>query len=224
MKKKMPRSKNGPRSNFSFLPFELRFRIIGMIQDGFTAGAIAAVPEVRDAFSSLGSTFNRATMTRIKKSAEYKEISAKRSARKAAEYDDRILTALLKENASCDTIAEQTKVALLRALSDLSNLLATAKQREDGSDLSDTSDESKIKALRQITQSVAALSDKHKDHQIAVLRQKLAEKEQQLSAAENEWRARVAELLAKIAELENNTSSGMSAETLERVEEKIKLL
>ena len=222
MKKKMPRSKNGPRSNFSFLPFELRFRIIGMIQDGFTAGAIAAVPEVRDAFSSLGSTFNRATMTRIKKSAEYKEISAKRSARKAAEYDDRILTALLKENASCDTIAEQTKVALLRALSDLSNLLATAKQREDGSDLSDTSD--KIKALRQITQSVAALSDQHKDNQIAVLRQKLAEKEQQLSAAENEWQAREAELLAKIAELENNTSSGMSAETLERVEEKIKLL
>ena len=202
MKKKMPRSKNGPRSNFSFLPFELRFRIIGMIQDGFTAGAIAAVPEVRDAFSSLGSSFNRATMTRIKKSAEYKEISAKRSARKAAEYDDRILTALLKENASCDTIAEQTKVALLRALSD----------------------ESKIKALRQITQSVAALSDQHKDHQIAVLRQKLAEKEQQLQCAENEWQAREAELLVRIAELENNTSSGMSAETLERVEEKIKLL
>lgn len=220
--KKMPRSKNGPRSNFSFLPFELRFRIIGMIQDGFTAGAIAAVPEVRDAFSSLGSSFNRATMTRIKKSAEYKEISAKRSARKAAEYDDRILTALLKENASCDTIAEQTKVALLRALSDLSNLLATAKQREDGSDLSDTSD--KIKALRQITQSVAALSDQHKDNQLAALRRKLAEKDALLSAAETEWKAREAELLVRIAELENNTASGMSAETLERVEEKIRLL
>ena len=218
----MPRSKNGPRSNFSFLPFELRFRIIGMIQDGFTAGAIAAVPEVRDAFSSLGSSFNRATMTRIKKSAEYKEISAKRSARKAAEYDDRILTALLKENASCDTIAEQTKVALLRALSDLSNLLATAKQREDGSDLSDTSD--KIKALRQITQSVAALSDQHKDNQLAALRRKLAEKDALLSAAETEWKAREAELLVRIAELENNTASGMSAETLERVEEKIRLL
>ena len=103
--------------------------------------------------------------------------------------------------------------------SDPSDLLATAKRSEDGSDLSD-----KIKALRQITQSVAELSDQHKDHQIAVLRQKLADKEEQLSAAENEWRARVAELLAKIAALENNTSSGMSAETLERVEEKIKLL
>ena len=220
--KKMPRSKNGPRSNFSFLPFELRFKIIGMIQDGCTSSAIASDPEVKRAFSNLGSTFNRATMTRIKKSAEYKEIAAKRSARKAAEYDDRILTALLKENASCDTIAEQTKVALLRALSDLSNLLATAKQREDGSDLSDTSD--KIKALRQITQSVAALSDQHKDNQLAALRRKLAEKDALFSAAETEWKAREAELLVRIAELENNTASGMSAETLERVEEKIRLL
>ena len=158
----------------------------------------------------------------VEKSSEYKEIAAKRSARKTAEYDDRILTALLKENASCDTIAEQTKVALLRALSDLSNLLATAKQREDGSDLSDTSD--KIKALRQITQSVAALSDQHKDNQLAALRRKLAEKDALFSAAETEWKAREAELLVRIAELENNTASGMSAETLERVEEKIRLL
>lgn len=210
MKKKMPRSKNGPRSNFSFLPFELRFRIIGMIQDGFTAGAIAAVPEVRDAFSSLGSSFNRATMTRIKKSAEYKEISAKRSARKAAEYDDRILTALLKENASCDTIAEQTKVALLRALSDLS----------DVSNLSDTSDESKIKALRQITQSVAALSDQHKDHQIAVLRQKLAEKDALFSAAETEWKAREAELLVRIDVLEKQVPKLESSEVARAMDQK----
>ena len=214
--KKIPRSKNGPRSNFSFLPFELRFKIIGMIQDGCTAQAVADDPEVKTAFSALGSTFSRATMTRIKKSAEYKEISAKRSARKAAEYDDRISTALLKENASCDTIAEQTKVALLKALSDL---LATAEQSEDGADYSE-----KVKALRQITQSVAALSDQSKDNQIAALRQKLAEKDEVLSAAEKEWRCREAELLARISALENSTSSGMSAETLESVEEKIKLM
>ena len=216
--KKMPRSKNGPRSNFSFLPFELRFKIIGMIQDGCTSSAIASDPEVKHAFSSLGSTFNRATMTRIKKSAEYKEISAKRSARKAAEYDDRILTALLKENASCDTIAEQTKVALLRALSDLSNLLATAKQREDGADLSDTSD--KIKALRQITQSVAALSDQHKDNQIAVLRQKLAEKDALFSAAETEWKAREAELLVRIDVLEKQVPKLESSEVARAMDQK----
>lgn len=210
--KKMPKSKNGPRSNFSFLPFELRFRIIGMIQDGFTAGAIASDPEVKNAFSSLGSTFNRATMTRIKKCTEYKEISAKRSARKAAEYDDRISTALLKENASCDTIAEQTKVALLKALADLSDL----------SDMSDFSD--KVKALRQITQSVAALSDQHKDNRISELQKKLAERDELFEAAEKEWRNREAELLARIAAFENNASDGMSAETLADVEEKIKLM
>ena len=214
--KNMPRSKNGPRSNFSFLPFELRFKIIGMIQDGFTSQAVADDPEVKSAYSSLGSTFNRATMTRIKKSAEYKEISAKRSARKTAEYDDRILTALLKENASCDTIAEQTKVALLRALSDL---LAATKQSEDGSDFSE-----KIKALQQITRSVAALSDQHKDNRISSLQKKLAEREELFEAAEKEWRYREAELLARITALENNTANGISKETLENVEEKIKLL
>ena len=210
--KKMPRSKNGPRSNFSFLPFELRFKIISMIQDGFTAVAISSDQEVKKAFSILGSSFNRATMTRIKKSAEYKEISAKRSARKAAVYDDRISTALLKENASCDTIAEQTKVALLKALSDLSDL----------SDMSSFSD--KVKALRQITQSVAALSDQSKDNRILALQKKLAERDELFEVAEKEWQNREAELLARIAALESSSVAGMSEETLADVEEKIKLM
>ena len=67
--KKMPKSKNGPRSNFSFLPFALRFRVIGMIQDGCTAAAIGADPEVAKAYARLGGAFNRATLTRIRKSA-----------------------------------------------------------------------------------------------------------------------------------------------------------
>ena len=209
--KKMPRSKNGPRSNFSFLPFELRFKIISMIQDGYTANAICADSEVKNAFAALGSSFNRATMTRIKKSAEYKEISAKRSARKAAVYDDRVSTALLKENASLDTIAEQTKVALLRALSDLS-------------DLSDMSDESKVKSLRQIVQSVSELSNSHKDNKIAQLQKKIEEKDNLIAAIENEWQNREAELLARVAALESSTVAGMSEETLADVEEKIKLM
>ena len=210
--KKMPKSKNGPRSNFSFLPFELRFRVIGMIQDGFTAAAIAADPEVAKAYAALGSTFNRGTMTRIRRSAEYKEISAKRSARKLAEYDDRISAALLRENFSLETIADQTKVELLKAMSDLSDL----------SDMSDLSD--RVKTIRQLVQSVTALSSQQKDNRIAELQRKLAEKDDIISAAEAEHRAREAELLARIAELENGSTTGISKETLSQVEEKIKLL
>ena len=211
--KKMPLSKNGPRSNFSFLPFALRFRVIGMIQDGCTAAAIGADPEVSKAYARLGGAFNRATLTRIKKSAEYRELAAKRAARQAAEYDDQLTAAMIRETGSLDNIADQAKVTLMKALSDLSNL-------------SDLSDESRIKALRSLAQSVAALSNPAKDNQIAELKRKLRENEAHRQAAEAEWKNREAELLARIAELEGSrkAASGMSKETLAEVEDKIKLL
>ena len=211
--KKMPKSKNGPRSNFSFLPFEVRFRVIGMIQDGFTAAAIAADPEVRKAYDSIGAAFTRASMTRIRKSAEYKDLSAKRAARKSAEQDDQLIAAMIRESGSLDNIADQAKVTLMKALSELS-------------DLSDLSDESRIKALRSLAQSVAALTNPAKDNRIAELMRKLHEKEAQIRASEEEWKNREAELLARIAELEGSqkASSGMSKETLAEVENKIKLL
>ena len=211
--KKMPKSKNGPRSNFSFLPFDLRFRIIGMIQDGCTASVIAADPEVVKAFDALGSSFNRATMTRIKKSKEYRDWSNQRRQEKESFDADRLTSAILKENASLDTISEQTKVALLKALSDLSNL-------------AELSDENRIKALRSITQSVTLLSSQAKDNRIAELKRKLDEQHDRFEAAEKEWQAREAELLARIAGLEGSrqAAKGMTPETLKQVEEKIKLL
>ena len=184
-----------------------------MIQDGCTAAAIGADPEVAEAYARLGSAFNRATMTRIKKSAEYKELAAKRAARKAAEYDDQLTAAMIREAGSLDNIADQAKVTLMKALSDLS-------------DLSDLTDESRIKALRSLAQSVAALSNPAKDNRIADLMRKLREKEAQQQAAETEWKNREAELLARIAELEGSrkAASGMTRETLAEVEDKIKML
>lgn len=211
---------NGPRSSFSFLPFEVRYRICCLLHDGATFAAIAAVPEIAKAYKALGLKLTAPAVSRIKKSAEYREIVSRRSARQNAEYNDRLTAAFCKENDSADTIAETAKVALLKALSDLSNLLATAKRSEDGSDMSDPSD--KISSLRHIAQSVAALSNQTKDNRIAELQKRLAEKETQLEAAEAEWRAREAELLAQIAGQEKET--GLSSDTLAEVEEKIKLL
>ncbi len=182
--KVMPRSKNGPRSNFSMLPFPLRFRIIGMIHDGCTAEAIGSDPEVSAAFAKLGSTFNRATLTRVKKSREYKEITARRSAGQHAAYQDRLTAAILSENASIDTIAERTKVELLKAMSDLS-------------DLSELSDEEKVKALQTLSRSVTAISDQSKDNTIAELRQKLSDWKSRYAAAEKEHQLREAELMAE---------------------------
>lgn len=188
MKNVMPRSKNGPRSNFSMLPFPLRFRIIGMVHDGCTAEAIGSDPEVSAAFAKLGSSFNRATLTRLKKSREYKEITAKRAASQTAAYQDRLTAAILSENASIDTIAERTKVELLKTMSELS-------------DLSDLSDEDKVKALQTLSRSVTAIADQSKDNTIAELRQKLNECKRLAAAAEAEHAARCAELECEAASL-----------------------
>ena len=202
--KNMPKSKNGPRSNFSFLPFDLRFRIIGMIQDGRTAASIAADPEVAGAYKALGSTFNRATMTRIKKSKEYREWSQRRLKEKESFDSDRLTSALLKENASLETISDQAKVSLMKALSDLSDL----------------SDESRIKALRSLAQSVAALTNPAKDNRIASLLRKLDEKEAQFRSAEEEWKTREAELLAEIAELRKQVPGVDSNQVAEAMDAK----
>jgi len=205
---------NGPRSTFSFLPFALRFRVIGMIQDGMTSAAIAADPEVAAAYARLGSTFNRSGMSRIRRSAEYRELAAKRAARKAAEYDDQLAAAMIREAGSLDNLADQTKAALLKALSDLSALSAL-------------DDEARVRALRSLTQSVTAISGQQKDHRIRELLRKLDDTERRSAAAEQEWKAREAALLARIAELEVGAragSGGLSPETLREVEEKVKLM
>ena len=201
---------NGPRSSFSFLPFEVRYRICCMLHDGATFAAIAAVPEIAKAYKALGLKLTAPAVSRIKKSAEYREIVSRRSARQNAEYNDRLTAAFCRENDSADTIAETAKVTLLKALSDLSDL----------SDMSDPSD--KISSLRHIAQSVAALSNQTKDNRIADLQKRLAEKETQFEAAEAEWRAREAELLALLESKEK--SAGLTSDTLAEVEEKIRLL
>ena len=201
---------HGPRSSFSFLPFEVRYRICCMLHDGATFAAIVAVPEIANAYKALGLKLTAPAVSRIKKSAEYREIVSRRSARQNAEYNDRLTAAFCRENDSADTIAETAKVTLLKALSDLSDL----------SDMSDPSD--KISSLRHIAQSVAALSNQTKDNRIADLQKRLAEKETQFEAAEAEWRAREAELLALLESKEK--SAGLTSDTLAEVEEKIRLL
>ena len=94
------------------------------------------------------------------------------------------------------------------------------------------SDEARVKALRSLTQSVTALSSQGKDRRIAELQRKLESKDAQLRASEEEWKAREAELeyqLAekdrRIAELEGGSAkAGMSQETLDRVEEQIRMM
>ena len=184
----MTGAKNGPRSNFSLLPFEIQYKIIALLQDGATFAVLQHDREIAQAYADRGLNLVPAAVSRLKKSRQYKEWAAQRLRERSLVATDRLTTELLKENAAVDTIAEQTKVALLKALSELT-------------DLSELSDESRVKALRSITASVAALTGQHDRKRIDDLQKKLDEANRDHEAAAAKWREREAALETENARL-----------------------
>lgn len=209
-----PGSKNGPRSTFSFLPFELQYRIIGMIQDGMTCRAIAAVPEVKRAYDGLGSAFNGAAMTRIRKSKQYREWAEQRLREKNMLLADRLTSAILRENATIDTIAEQTKVELLEVVRKCVG--AAADPRE----------------VERLVRSAATISNTAKDREIATLKRKLDDAKRNAEEQKQAAAAREAELLARIEDMKQQVAAittgarqgGLSPDALAEIERKIGLM
>lgn len=169
----MAKSKNGPRSNFSLLPFELQYKIISMIQDGATFATIAADSEIAEAYRSRGLKLTAPAISRLKKSEQYKAWTDQRLKERSSFTADRLTTAFLRENDSLDTIAEQTKVALLKLVQEC---VAGAED---------------TKEVERLVRSAATLSNTAKDNQIADLRRKLERAD-----------AEIAELKAELAERE----------------------
>lgn len=182
----MAKSKNGPRSNFSLLPFELQYKIIAMIQDGATFATIAADSEIAEAYRSRGLKLTAPAISRLKKSEQYKAWTDQRLKERSSFTADRLTTAFLRENDSLDTIAEQTKVALLKLVQEC---VAGAED---------------TKEVERLVRSAATLSNTAKDNQIADLRRKLeradaeiAELKAELAEREVHYREELAKLLRK---------------------------
>ena len=211
---------NGPRSKFSMLPHQIRWRAYNLLSDGATLKALTADPDIKDALARAGMKLSSANLAGIRKGKEYADFCAMRRKHLEAKQKDMMLTAIAQGTGTLESMTDQARCKLMEALSGMSDLLAATKQGEDGSD------ESRIKALRGLAQSVAALSNPAKDNRIAELTRKLREKEAQIEAIEKEHSAYEAELLARIGELEGSrkAASGMSRETLAEVEDKIKML
>ena len=140
-------SGGGHRSKVSMLPLDARIRIYSLIQDGATLAALLADHEVAEALSRTGSTLNGANLTRIRKSREYQTFAKQRREKMEALFCDRMETELIRDTDEVGTIADQSKVLLLKAMRDLANM----------SGLEDP--EERIKALRSLAQSVATLNN-----------------------------------------------------------------
>ena len=169
----------GPRSNFSMLPFSLRLKIIFMIDDGATFEAVSSDPEIAAEYKKRGLRLTAPAMSGIKKSKEYREMTAKRRQKQLSDQSEQITTALLRDAGELDTVSDQVKVALLRLVQDC------VKANPD-----DT------KEVERLVRSAVNLSNPAKDNQIAEWKRKWREEHDLRLAAEKEHAAREAELLA----------------------------
>ena len=200
----------GPRSNFSMLPFPLRLKIIFMIDDGATFDAVANDPEIAGEYKKRGLRLTPPAMSGIKKSREYREMTAKRRQKQLADQSEQITTALLRDAGELDTVSDQVKVALLRLVQDC------VRANPD-----DT------KEVERLVRSAVNLSNPAKDNQIAEWKRKWREEHELRLAAEQEHAAREAELLAenaakdaRIAELEKLIPGVDSGKVADAMDEK----
>ena len=173
------------------LPAALRWKIIFMIDDGATFEAVANDPEIAGEYKKRGLRLTAPAMSGIKKSKEYQEVTAARRRKQLADRSSQLTTALLRDAGTLETVSDQARVKLIQALSDLSDL-------PENSDLSDGD---RVKALRSLAQSVGALTNPAKDNQMAELKRKLREKDDEIEAKNAEIERLKAEHKAEIERL-----------------------
>lgn len=192
------------------LPLDARIRIYSLIQDGATLAALLADHEVAEALARTGSTLNGANLTRIRKSREYQTFAKQRREKMEALFCDRMETELIRDTDEVGTIADQSKVLLLKAMRDLANM----------SGLQDP--EERIKALRSLAQSVATLNNDSLHRSLESERERRRQKEAEIE----ELKAEIAALKVENQELKTGKklAGGLSEETLKAVEEKMKML
>ena len=169
-------SKTGPRSNFSLLEFPVRFKLIRLLHDGATCEAIAADPEIAAAYAARGLKLTRSALSRIKSCREYKEITAQRLKAAQSHEADRLAAAVLHEQQATHAIGEQAALELMTAIRSNIGLAEDTKEVE------------------RLVRCVAALTNPAKDNQIAELKRKLREKDDEIEAAEKEHAAKIARL------------------------------
>ena len=192
------------------LPLDARIRIYSLIQDGATLAALLADHEVAEALARTGSTLNGANLTRIRKSREYQTFAKQRREKMEALFCDRMETELIRDTDEVGTIADQSKVLLLKAMRDLANM----------SGLQDP--EERIKALRSLAQSVATLNNDSLRKSLESERERRRQREAEIE----ELKAEIAALKVENQELKTGRklAGGLSEETLKAVEEKMKML
>lgn len=199
-----------PRNNYAKLPWEIRKRVLRLLLDGAEYEAIRRDPEVAAACAARGLSLHNTTFAAVRRSDDYRKYEAALMETEKRTGKFKWASEALKNTAGLQEIANVAQLHLLEQLRGIAE-----NSEADPADL-----------LR-LTNAITKIKESADGERMDELRRKLREEKARFDAAEIEWKTREAELLARIAELENRenkSEGGLSEEAIRRAEEKIRLL
>lgn len=199
-----------PRNNYAKLPWEIRKRVLRLLLDGAEYEAIRRDPEVAAACTARGLTLHNTTFAAVRRSDDYRKYEAALMETEKRTGKFKWASEALKNTAGLQEIANVAQLHLLEQLRGIAE-----NSEADPADL-----------LR-LTNAITKIKESADNERLDELRRKLREEKARFDAAETKWKTREAELLARIAELENRenkSEGGLSEEAIRRAEEKIRLL
>lgn len=199
-----------PRNNYAKLPWEIRKRVLRLLLDGAEYEAIRRDPEVAAACAARGLTLHNTTFAAVRRSDDYRKYEAALMETEKRTGKFKWASEALKNTAGLQEIANVAQLHLLEQLREIAE-----NSEADPADL-----------LR-LTNAITKIKESADSERLDELRRKLREEKARFDTAETEWKTREAELLARIAELENRenkSEGGLSEEAIRRAEEKIRLL
>lgn len=199
-----------PRNNYAKLPWEIRKRVLRLLLDGAEYEAIRRDPEVAAACAARGLSLHNTTFAAVRRSDDYRKYEAALMETEKRTGKFKWASEALKNTAGLQEIANVAQLHLLEQLRGIAE-----NSEADPADL-----------LR-LTNAITKIKESADNERMDELKKKLREEKERFDAAETEWKMREAELLARIAELENRenkSEGGLSEEAIRRAEEKIRLL
>lgn len=199
-----------PRNNYAKLPWEIRKRVLRLLLDGAEYEAIRRDPEVAAACAARGLSLHNTTFAAVRRSDDYRKYEAALMETEKRTGKFKWASEALKNTAGLQEIANVAQLHLLEQLRGIAE-----NSEADPADL-----------LR-LTNAITKIKESADSERMDELKKKLREEKERFDAAETEWKTREAELLARIAELENRenkSEGGLSEEAIRRAEEKIRLL
>ena len=199
-----------PRNNYAKLPWEIRKRVLRLLLDGAEYEAIRRDPEVAAACAARGLSLHNTTFAAVRRSDDYRKYEAALMETEKRTGKFKWASEALKNTAGLQEIANVAQLHLLEQLRGIAE-----NSEADPADL-----------LR-LTNAITKIKESADNERMDELKKKLREEKARFDAAETEWKMREAELLARIAELENRenkSEGGLSEEAIRRAEEKIRLL